>query len=234
MRTPPPAGWTEPSIKFTHALPWLCRPGPRPDAPLIVICHGMGETPASSAPRWARVSELPVHLVVPAGPFPREVRDESQMRVGYAWYLYDGEEQPFRDTAAAAREWLVRGLAEVEAAEGFAPARRALIGYSQGAYFGYLAALHHQDVFSHLVAVAGRLKAAFAAEPLRDGGKLQTLILHGEKDRAVSGEAARRSEDALAAAGYSVECRLLPGGHRLHPDRDAAAAQWLAGHGFAG
>ncbi len=233
MTGPEPAlpggdAFTTLALPFTSEVPCRVRPGPRPDSPLVVLCHGMGEDPARASAGWPEVAALPAHLVVPSGPYPFEIRSGAGIRIGHAWYLYDGGPGRFRETVDRSAAWLAAALEGIERDREWAPSGRALVGHSQGAYFGYLLALRRQDLFDRLVAVAGRLKEEFAAEPLAGPGRLRTLIVHGEADRAVPPDAARRSEAALRRAGYAVELRLLPGGHRLSPDRDAAAARWLA------
>lgn len=219
--------WETVEIPFSHSCRWWLRAGPAPDAPLVVLCHGMGEDPATWAERWPQLGALPVHLVVPSAPYPYEIRRDGEMRIGHAWYLYDGNEEPFRTTLMRSAAWLVSELDALETQRGWRPRERALVGYSQGAYFGFVAALRAQRRFSRLVAVAGRLKEAFVEEPLARPGPLATLILHGEKDRSVPADTAERSRAALAGAGYAVDLEILPRGHGLHPDRDARAAEWL-------
>jgi len=141
--------------------------------------------------------------------------------------LYDGSRDLFKESLDRAAAWLRAAVLETEETAGLHPSARALVGHSQGAYFGFVAALGNQDLFSHLAAVAGRLEEEFVAAALAHGGSLETLIVHGREDRAVSAEAAHRSAGALKAAGYPVTVRLLPGGHGIRPDRDETVTAWL-------
>lgn len=222
-----PDPWRTSRFPVVHEVPVRWRPGPSPTAPLVVLCHGMGENPEGFAGAWPQVAALPVHLVLPAGPYAFEKREKDGIAIGHAWYLYDGQPEPFRETLEATATWLLDTLHRLETEHGWTPSRRALIGHSQGAYFGYVAALNHQDVFDRLVAVAGRLRESFVEEALRRGGPLSALLLHGERDRSVLPEALDRSRSALEQAGYAVEAARLPGGHRLSPEADRRAAAWL-------
>lgn len=227
------AQWTTARFPFRRNIPIRVRPGPEPRSPLIVMCHGMGEDPASWTKLWPRVLALPAHLVAPTAPYPFEIRDEKGIRIGHAWYLYDGAQEPFRETVVSSATWLSEMLVDLEVRQGWEPPTRALVGHSQGAYFGYVAALSHQAQFSHLVAVAGRLKEEFVSDALREGGPLSTLILHGEHDRSVSPAAGRRSHEVLTAAGYACRLEFFSGGHRLIPKVDERAADWLTSNGFS-
>jgi len=229
MTDPDHRRWHTASHPFTVPVPLLLslRHG-RPDAPLVVFCHGMGETPERFLEHWPMTCALGVHVAAPAGPFAREERTPGGVRIGHAWYLYDGGDRAFRDSLAVSTSWFHDALAAMEAEHGLRPRMRALVGHSQGAYFGYVAALERPDRIQALVAAAGRLKTSFVREALSRPGPLEALILHGEDDSAVDPEAARRSHRALTEAGYRSELRLLPGGHGLPPDRDTAAAGWLA------
>jgi predicted esterase len=220
---------------FTQPVPALARSGPSPEAPLVVLCHGQGEDPDRALAAWPRTAALPAHVLAPAGPLPFEIRTGDRFRIGRAWYLYDGGDRLFRETVTASAAWLNELVRRVEAERGWRPRGRALVGFSQGAYFGYVAALSSPGVFDRLVAAAGRLKEEFVAEALARPGPLRTLILHGETDRWVSVEGAHRSHRALRRAGYEAELALFPGGHDLGSDQDRRAAGWLAsGWGLAG
>lgn len=233
MTTPP--GFETRRVPVEVDVPVLLRPGPAPEAPLVVVCHGMGQGPEELPGLWPRVCALPVHLLLPGGPYAHEVRGEGGIRIGRAWYLYDGGDRLFEATVTRSAAWLDGLVAALEAERGWKPRERALVGFSQGAYFAYVAALGRPGRFGRLVAVAGRLKEEFLGPALARPGGLRTLILHGERDRAVPAEASRRSHQALLRAGYAAELRILPGGHRLLPDRDERAAAWLAdGWGLSG
>jgi predicted esterase len=143
--------------------------------------------------------------------------------------LYDGNPEPFKTTLFRSGAWLAEQVAAFERAHGLRPARRALLGYSQGAYFAYPTALARQDLFDTLIAVAGgRIRTEFVERELASPGRLRTLILHGTDDRAVSADLSREAAETLRAAGYAVDLELLPGGHGLRADRDATATRWLA------
>ena len=196
-------------------------------APLLVYCHGMGEDPQSFSRFWPEVNNLPCHVVAPAGPYAHEVRKGGTIRIGHAWYLYDGGHDLFAKTARQSWNWLLSVLRELEEQHRLSPSSRVLMGYSQGAYFSFAAALNHQNTFHGLIAAAGNLKEHVAGDALQTGGPLHSLILHGEDDPSVPVRFARESASLLRRHGYRAELIIQSGGHGLHPQRDAAAAEWL-------
>jgi predicted esterase len=225
-----PRGWVAARVPFTEEHPAWMRDGPRPEAPILVLCHGMSQGPEAWFEMAPRLLALPAHMLLPAGPYPHEVRTGGTIRIGRAWYLYDGGPDRFRETVDRSERWLLEVIARAEAERGWKPARRVLVGYSQGAYFSYVAALRHQNFFSHLIAVAGRLKEEFLVEELAKGGPLHTLVVHGERDNAVDSTAALRSHRLLLDAGYRAEQLLVPTGHAFTPEIDERTARWIAEH----
>jgi len=219
--------WRDSAFPFTAPVPCRVRTGPAPDAPLVVLCHGMGEDPGRCLADWPALAVLPVHMIVPGGPLPHEIRSGGEIRIGRAWYLYDGGQDLFRTTLTRSAAWLHGLIQRVEATQGWEPRDRALVGFSQGAYFGGVVALEHQDLFGRLVSVSGRIKLEFAEVPA--AGRLRTLVAHGIDDRAVPLDAARSSVEGLRALGYEAELLLFPGGHRMTPDRDLRISEWLSG-----
>jgi len=166
-------------------------------------------------------------VVAPAGPYPFEIRKETGIRIGHAWYLYNGEEEPFRSTVSRSAAWVAETVAEMEKERGWRPRRRALLGFSQGAYLGFVAALRRQDLFTELVAVGGRLREDFVEEPLRSPASLRVLVLHGRDDQAVSPQSSRAARDVLLRAGYRVTFEEIPGPHRVEAEADPRVASWL-------
>lgn len=222
-------GWTITSETIAWDVTVSVAPCPGAvDAPLVVLLHGMGESGRTAADAWPRVLSLPVHVVAPDGPFGFEIREGHGVRIGRAWYLYDGDGPEFRRTYDAAVRWVLESVARAERRHGLRPRARAVIGYSQGGYLAYGAALRGGPAYDRLVAVAGRLKEEFLAAELAAPSRLSALLLHGRDDRAVPPDASVRSHRVLLRAGCAAELRLLPGGHGLRSDRDDAAARWLA------
>ena len=193
-------------------------PGPPPTGgwPLVVALHGMGMSGRMLALILNDLLEPRAAYLFPDGVYPYEIRKAERIRIGYAWYLYDGTEPLFRRTLEATEAHLLRLMDRVASEAPIDPARIFLLGYSQGAYTGYFVALRNHARFAGLVAIAGRMKEEFVAEHLAAAAThLPVLMLHGESDPAVLFERARATHDTLARHGFQVELKSFPKGHEL-------------------
>jgi phospholipase/carboxylesterase len=164
----------------------------------------------------------------PQGVYPYEIRREGSMRIGYAWYLYDGKDEPFRTTLERSETYLLGLIDRVLASCGGDPGRVFLLGFSQGAYLGHFVAIRNAARFAGLVAIAGgRIKEEFVAESLAGSSRLPVLMLHGEKDEAVPLERARVMQEMLVRHGFPVELKAFDFGHEMRRDEIGAAREWL-------
>ncbi|MGQ0615139.1 MAG: alpha/beta hydrolase [Planctomycetaceae bacterium] len=198
-------------------------PRVRPRAPLVLALHGMGMTPRSFE-RWLApaLDANELSWWIPQGILPRE---EPGRRVGYAWYVFDGDQERLRRSMDEARAYLV-GLTEM-ALRALQPARVAILGFSQGAYLGSYLALSRPDLYSGLVCCCGRPKSEFVADPAGARG-VKVLIQTGDEDAAVPAALVAKGVAPLRAAGLEVTERSYAGGHRLTAEMAADAAAFLA------
>jgi predicted esterase len=81
-----------------------------------------------------------------------------------------------------------------------------------------------------MVISGARVKTEFlaAAMPAAAARGFAALLLHGERDAAVSPQAAARSRDAMFGAGIDVEHRTFDSGHSLGRWQIEAAREWIA------
>ncbi len=232
----------EGEVPFLRRVPWrlVLPPGRGGPAPVLVALHGKGdrssrfESEALEAlpPGWA--------LLLPSGPIPRD-RDAARgaASVGDSWYLYDGDTPRFRESLDRAEAHLLRSLRAARAASRRLPrgarlldtGRAAILGFSQGAYLGGIAAVRRPAVFRAAVLVGGRLKTEILGDalPAARARGLRLLGLHGEGDPSVRPGPSRESIDAARAAGLDAEFRSFDGGHEFTPGMRRAAREWLAG-----
>jgi phospholipase/carboxylesterase len=130
---------------------------------------------------------------------------------------------------AAAAGDLDAFLDGVLAAEGLAPDRLFLFGFSQGAMMALHVAPRRPAPVGGIVACSGRLLAPerLATEAV---AKPPVLLLHGDEDAMVPFEEMAKAGRALDAAGFEVHAHVMRGtGHGIAPDGLGAALAFLKG-----
>jgi len=201
-------------------------PAERPGAPLVLALHGMGMT-ARSFERWLKpaIDRGALSWWVPQGILPHEASDGAARRIGYAWYVFDGDQEALRASMDQARAHLL-GLAEI-ALRALRPPRLALLGFSQGAYLAGYVALSRPDLFSAVVCCCGRPKSEFAPD-LAKARALRVMAQRGADDASVPAPLFEKGLAPLRAAGLEVVERVYDAGHRLTPEMATDAAEFLA------
>ena len=205
-------------------------PAPASGWPLVVCLHGWGQ----NADYFARLCRPLLFegaaFLFPEGPWSFEQRTLGKIRIGHAWYLYDGTDEPFRSTLGRAEEHLLGLLDQLADNHPMDAARIALLGFSQGAYTGYFITLRNTDRFCAMVAVGGgRLKPEFVEERISAARRIPYLMIHGEEDSSVPLERTELMKAQLASRGFPVELQTFSAGHEVTPGMLTAAAGWLAG-----
>lgn len=199
-------------------------PREEPGAPLVIALHGRGMTERAFE-RWLRPGIGGARLTwwLPRGILPYET--EASRRIGYAWYVFDGDQEALRVSMDEACAHLVRLTAI--AVRYLRPSRIALLGFSQGAYLASYLALSRPDLYGALVCCAGRPKAEFVADLQRAAG-LRILVQTGSRDASVPPDVVARGVAPLRVAGLDVTERSYDCDHRLTPEMAADAAAFLA------
>ncbi len=201
--------------------------GAAPDA-LVVLVHGFGadgQDLIDLAPVWAEV--LPgAAFVAPDGPEPC-----AGGPFGRQWFsLWDRSAAQLEAGVARAAAALGPFVADEAARLGIAPARVALMGFSQGAMTVLEAGLCGAvPEAACILAYSGGMIGADALAG-RLAAKPAVLLVHGEADEVVPVAASRMAETALADAGVPVRALYRPGlGHGLDEVGLAAGAEVLRG-----
>lgn len=190
-------------------------------APLVLALHGWGMT-ARAFQRWLQpgIDLATASWWVPRGPLPLEVRSR---KIGYAWYVFDGDQDALKASMDEAAAYLA-GLVAT-ARRQLAPASVTLLGFSQGAYLGSYAALTRPDLYDRLVVCCGRPKAEFV--PDLDGARAtRVLVQSGARDESVKPELIAKGVGPLRAAGLAVEEKTYEAAHRLTAEMAADAARF--------
>jgi len=191
----------------------VLEPRAEPRAPLAIALHGWGMSEGHFL-RWLRpgIDHLPdLGWWLPRGILPGQVKSK---RIGYGWYVYDGDQQALLASMNEARAYLV-GLAEM-ARRRLDPERITLVGFSQGGYLASYVALSRPDLFDRLAVCLARPKTEFI-EDLEAARGVEVLVLTGARDSSVTPELIGRGVDPLRAAGLAVTVKSYDAEHRLTP-----------------
>jgi phospholipase/carboxylesterase len=192
---------------------------------IVVLVHGFGADGNDLIDLGALWAEaLPRALfLAPHGPEACE-----GIPFGRQWFpLWDRSSAQLEAGVTAAAAALGRFVARACAAHEVAPARVALMGFSQGAMTVLEAGLRGAvPEAACILAYSGGMIGAerpVAAHP-------PVLLVHGEDDEVVPAAASRAAESALTTAGVPVRALYRPGlGHGLDEVGLAAGAEVLRG-----
>ena len=159
---------------------------------------------------------------LPRGILPCEIR---KRRIGYAWYVFDGDQDALRESMSQARAYLA-GLVDV-ARRQLRPSRITLLGFSQGAYLAGYTAMSRPDLFDACVCCCGRPKSEFIGD-LSAASGVRFLVQTGARDENVTAELIAKGIAPMRAAGLDVDERSYDAEHRLTPEMAIDAAEFAA------
>jgi phospholipase/carboxylesterase len=170
---------------------------------LIVLLHGVGQTPADMAPLADLIAahDPAARVVVPPAADPCD-----RGGAGFQWMSVAGitdDNRPARVRAALPA--FVATIEALQRTHGAAPAQTVLAGFSQGAIMA-LAACRDRYLARHVVAIAGR------CTPLPDTWERRTAVtlVHGRRDGTVPVHHSERAFERLAALGADVRLDVVP------------------------
>lgn len=172
---------------------------PASPAPLILVLHGSGGTPAPLAELHRATAERLGAILA----FPSAVRPGPSG--GFSW--------TFRDESAW---WVLRAVERLAAEHDVDADRVVLSGFSQGANVALAVGLKHPDRFAGLVPVGGHWEPdAMPITPSETKPRVQLLI--GQRDPAAS--TFRKARRALEQAGFEVRLRTWAAVGHAYPRR---------------
>jgi predicted esterase len=191
--------------------------------PLVIALHGRGMS-ERALERWLRpgIDRGGLSWWVPRGPLPQEF--ESR-RIGYAWYVFDGDQATLKASMDEARPYLLDLVAA--ARRTLRPPSVTLFGFSQGAYLASYVALSRPDLFDRLVCCGGRPKAEFVGD-LAAARRVRVLVQTGARDTAVPPELVAKGVAPLRAAGLDVLEKSYDAEHKVTPEMANDVAEFAS------
>lgn len=196
-----------------------------PQAPVLLCLHGYGMNEDYFAGLLQSLFDLPWNIVTARAPFAaNDVKGRA-----YSWYEYDGNQERFRAELRRTDALLQSFLAGVESELRLRPAKRVLLGFSQGGYCGSYVAIKNAKQFQGMVISGARVKIEILENelPMAAAAGFRVLLCHGEKDRSVTREAAESSLKGLRSGGIDAELKFFDSGHSIGRPQVAAVKDWL-------
>lgn len=196
--------------------------------PLVIALHGMGHSEDLMRRYMGELLDRPWIWVFPRGPHPFEMRQPERVRIGYAWYLYTGDQAELRASMKTTTQYLM-DLQDLVRKD-FPISESIVVGFSQGGYLAGYVAPHHPERFRGAASIGGRLKWEFM-DDAPDTSKKQVALaqFHGAKDENVAASLAHEGADKCRELGYEdVEYfEDEDAGHEVSPRLAAALSLWL-------
>ncbi len=203
------------------------RRGPKKADSVVVFLHGYG---ADGADLLGLADPLAPHLPGTAFYAPNAPEPCVNNPMGYQWFpipWMDGSsEEQARASAVQSFGDINAFLDKVLVAEGIAPDRLALVGFSQGTMMSLAVAPQREPELAGVVGFSGRLLEPEKAGEART--KPPILLLHGDQDPVVPFESMGIAGEALQAAGFTVYGHVMKGtAHGISPDGLSMALAFL-------
>lgn len=191
-------------------------------APLVICLHGMGQNEDLIRRAMAPLLDEPWFFCFPRGCLPYEIRKPERRRIGYAWYVFDGNQEALRESMELGCRYVLE-VQDVIRTE-YAISRTAVVGFSQGGYLAGVVAAQNPLRFGAAACIAGRLKWEFMPK----GGGVKLAQLHGARDDSVTPELARQAVEDARQRGYDTAWYEDPeAAHEVTPAMVEFLRGWL-------
>ncbi len=195
---------------------------------LVIFLHGYG---ADGNDLIGLADPLAEHLPDTVFLSPNAPQPCTNNPMGYQWFpipwLDGSSEEAMLQGRAEAIALLDTYLDEMAEAEGIAPDRTILVGFSQGTMMALHVAPRRAEAFAGIVGFSGKLlePEKLAAEAV---SKPPVLLVHGDADEMVPPASLPEAADALVKAGFEVYTHISKGtGHGIAPDGLGVALQFI-------
>lgn len=207
----------QPAYSYMVRLPENPEPGRR--YPAVFTLHGRGSNEEDLA-------ALTAHL---EGKFILvHIRGDLPAGAGYQYYELQSIGNPMRsqfDAAAAQLEELICYVTEQHPVD---PARRYVLGFSQGAILAMTLALVMGSGLKGIIAlngyVPGFVKTEYKLQPLE---QVSVFISHGEQDHIFPLSVGLETEAYFRPLAPRLEFRTYPAGHGVTEQNRRDFTEWL-------
>ncbi|APZ44036.1 esterase [Acidihalobacter ferrooxydans] len=208
-------------LTLNHSLV-VARPDSDP-AQLVLLFHGVGDTPQEMLPLAARIADAyPQACVVSV------CASRNSDGGGYEWFSTNGITDDNRlERIQAAMPAFLATVRHWQERTGVAPERTALIGFSQSAIMA-LESTHETSLpATRVVSFGGRFVRL--PEPVRD--TVTFYLLHGKSDSVIPYGYAVQAAEYLVARDGDVTADILPFvGHEITPEMIDLLLERLQAH----
>jgi phospholipase/carboxylesterase len=196
---------------------------PKKSYPLVIGLHGYGDVATRFSGIWKYFGKSEVIFAAPEAPYPY-----SDMELGFSWQPEVDYMSAEMQTAYTQLTDYVLELKKKLGAE-YNISETWLLGFSQGAFMGYMLALKNPASFSGLVACGGGLvKDVFTDEDYKAAKELKVIISHGKKDNVVPFEEAVNAKKILDDKKLThVYLDEFDGGHSVSPTAITKLLEWI-------
>lgn len=201
-------------------------------AAAVIWLHGLGADGHDFA---SLVPELDLsHCPAIRFIFPHAPSIAVSINAGYvmpAWYDIRAADLTVAQDAAGIRqsEQAIVALINAQMADGIAPGRILLAGFSQGCAMALHTGLRFGHPLAGIMALSGYLPLAdsFALERSAANARTPIFMAHGSQDPVVLPARGAASRDLLSGLGYPIEWHTYPMPHSIHPQEVADISDFL-------
>lgn len=202
----------------------VMQPQPARPRALLVLLHGVGGRETDMADLGTGVD---------AGTLVVLVRSRLELGSGqFGWFRVAFASEGPRiaaDEAEGSRHALVRFVDHMQSRHAVEARRTVIAGFSQGGIMAASVALTAPERVAGFAILSGRILPEL--EPRVAGREwlahLRGFIGHGERDRTLPVDWARRADRWLDDLGIAHVTRVYPTGHCLHPEMRADVLAWI-------
>ena len=180
---------------------------------LLIGLHGYGDAATRFSGLWRYLIDKDVIFVVPEAPYAFP----ENKNAAFSWTPFVDLKSKTAQTSNANLEKYIIELTK-HLTKQYNVNQTWLLGFSQGAYTGYIISLTNPRYFNGLLACGGGLITDLLKnKDYKAARKLDIIISHGKQDRVVDYSEAEKAYAVLRSKGLAVSLHDFEGGHTVSP-----------------